>query len=101
MLTGFLDQQQIYAGHSIRLSAKPVNSHILIPAKYIGGQVILLLHFGDLRDGRELVGYLDDLSIWSQAGIRADRSTHRRQWSFLFFTLTTFFLDLTAAGSGM
>ena len=38
MLTGFLDHQQIYAGHSIRLGAEPVNSHALIPAKYIDGQ---------------------------------------------------------------
>ena len=52
MLTGFLDQQQIYAGHSIRLGAEPVNCHALIPTKYIDGQAILLLHFGDLRDGR-------------------------------------------------
>ena len=54
MLSGFLDQQQIYAGHSIRLGADSVNSHALIPANYINGQVILLLHFGGLRD--RLVG---------------------------------------------
>ena len=52
MLTGFLDQQQIYAGHSIRLGAEPVNSHALIPTKYVNGQVIQLLHFWDLKDGR-------------------------------------------------
>ena len=52
MLTGFLDQQQIYAGHSIRPGAEPVNSHALIPTKYVNGQVIQLLHFWDLRDGR-------------------------------------------------
>ena len=51
MLTGFLDQQQIYAGHSIRLGAELVNSHALIPTKYVNGQVIQLLHFWDLRDG--------------------------------------------------
>ena len=52
MLTGFLDKQQIFVGHSIRLGAEPVNSHALIQAKYIDDQVILFLHFGDLRDGR-------------------------------------------------
>ena len=41
-----------------------------------------------------LVGYFDGLSTWSQAGNRADRSVHRKQWSSLFFTLTTAFLDL-------
>ena len=49
---GLFNQQQIYAGHSIRLSAEHVNSHALIPIKYDNGQVILLLHFWDLRDGR-------------------------------------------------
>ena len=48
-----------------------------------------------------LAGYFDGLSTWSQAGNRADRSAHRRQWSSLFFILKTAFLDLTAAGSGM
>ena len=52
MLTGFLDQQQIYAGHYIRLGAEPVNIHALSPTKYVNGQVIQLLHFWDLRDGR-------------------------------------------------
>ena len=46
-----------------------------------------------------LIGYFDGLSTWSQAGNRADRSDHRRQLSSLFFTLTTAFLDLTAANS--
>ena len=110
MLTGFLDQQQIYAGHSIRLGADPVNSDALIPTKYVNGQVIQLLHFWDLRDGRgginpfevqTIFRYFDGLSTWSEAGNRADLSAHRRQWSSLFFTLTTAFLDLTAAGSGM
>ena len=49
---GLFSQQQIYAGHSIRLGAEPVNSHALIPTKYVNGQVIQLLHFWDLRDGR-------------------------------------------------
>ena len=48
-----------------------------------------------------LVGYFDGLSIWSQAGNMADQSAHRRQWSSLFFTLTTAFLDFRAADSGM
>ena len=42
---GLFSQQQIYAGHSIRLGAEPVNSHALIPTKYVNGQVIQLLHF--------------------------------------------------------
>ena len=37
ILTGFLDQQQIYAGHSFRLGVEPVNSHALIPTKYVYG----------------------------------------------------------------
>ena len=49
---GLFNQQQIYAGHFIRLGAEPVNSHALIPTKYVNGQVIQLLHFWDLRDGR-------------------------------------------------
>ena len=87
MLTGFVDQQQIYAGHSLPLCAEPVNVHVLIPAKYVDGQFIQFLHFKDLRDGRgasiplklrsSLVGYFDGLSTWSQAGNRADRSDHR------------------------
>ena len=52
MLTGYLDQQQIYARHSIRLGAEPVSSHALIPTKYVNGQVIQLLHFWDLSDRR-------------------------------------------------
>ena len=47
-----LNQQQIYAGHFIGLGAEPVNSHALIPTKYVNGQVIQLLRFWDLRDGR-------------------------------------------------
>ena len=49
---GLFNQQQIYAGHSIRLGAEPVNSHALIPTKYVNGQVIQFLHFWHLRDGR-------------------------------------------------
>ena len=49
---GLFNQQQIYAAHSIRLGAKPVDSHALIPRKYVNGQVIQLLTFWDLRDGR-------------------------------------------------
>ena len=37
---GLFSQQQIYAGHFIRLGAEPVNSHALIPTKYVNGQVI-------------------------------------------------------------
>ena len=83
MLTGFLDRQQIYAGHSIWLGAEPVNSHALIPTKYVNGQVIQLPHFWDLEMGvgasiplkfrPASVGYFGGLSTWSQAGNRADR----------------------------
>ena len=108
MLTGFFDQQQIYAGHSIQLGAESVNSHALFPTKYVNGQVIQLLHFWDLRDGR---GGINSFEIEIVSGRilrrsvymvnKADRSANRRQWSSLFFTLTTAFLDLTAARSGM
>ena len=47
--TCLLDQQQNDAGHARWLEAESVNSYTLIPAKYIDGKVILLLHFGDLR----------------------------------------------------
>ena len=47
----------MYAGHTIRLDAEPVNSHTLIPTKY---QIIQLLHFWDLRDGR---GGIDPLKV--------------------------------------
>ena len=57
---GLFNQQQIYAGHSIRLGAEPLNSHTLIPTKYVNGQVIQLLHFWDLRDGR---GGIDPLKV--------------------------------------
>ena len=49
---GLLDQQKIDSGHSLRLGAESVNIHALIPTKYVNDQVIQLLHFGDLRDGR-------------------------------------------------
>ena len=65
MLTGFLDQQQIYAGHSIRLGADPVNSDALIPTKYVNGQVIQLLHFWDLRDGRGGINPFEVQTIFS------------------------------------
>ena len=51
MLTGLLDQQKIDSGHSLRLGAECVNIHALITTKYVNGQLIQLLHFGDLRDG--------------------------------------------------
>ena len=57
---GLFNQQQIYAGHSIQLGAEPVNSHALIPTKYVNGQVIQLLRFWDLRDGR---GGIDPLKV--------------------------------------
>ena len=110
-LADLLDQQEIYAGHSLRLGAESADIHALIPTKYVDGQVIQLLHFWDLSDGRRgtdafeveiVIGrILRRLSTWSQAGNRADRSVHRKQWSSLFFTLTIAFLDLTAVESGM
>ena len=51
-IAGLFNQQQIYAGYSIRLGAEPVNNHALILTKYVNGQVIQLLHFWDLRDER-------------------------------------------------
>ena len=114
--SGLFNQQQIYPGHSIRLGAEPVNSHALIPTKYVNGQDIQLLHFWDLRDGR---GGIDPLKVqtifagvpswslwvmwwrWICPSKICTRSAHRKQWSSLIFTLITAFLDLTAAGSGM
>ena len=74
MLTGFLDQQRIYAGHSIRLGAEPVNSHALIPTKYVNGQVIQLLHFWDLRDGR---GAINPFEVQTIIGRILRRSVYR------------------------
>ena len=37
-----------------------MDSDALVPAQYIDGQVTLLLHFGDLRDGR---GGIDPLKV--------------------------------------
>ena len=59
MLPGFLDQQQIYARHSIRLGVEPVNMHALILTKYVNGQVIQPLHFWDLRDGRGGINFFE------------------------------------------
>ena len=55
------NQQQITAGHSIRLGPESGNSHALIPTKYIYGQVIQLLHFWDLRDGHRSLASSDHL----------------------------------------
>ena len=47
------------------------------------------------------VGYWLGLSTWCVAGLRADLSAHRRQWSSLFLALMTTFLVCTSLGSGM
>ena len=57
---GLFNQQKIDSGHSLRLGAESVNIHDLIPTKYVNGQVIQLLHFGGLRDGR---GGLDPFEV--------------------------------------
>ena len=62
---GLFNQLQIYAGHSIRLGAEPVNSHALIPTKYVNCQVIQLLHYWDLRDGR---GGIDPMKVQTVFG---------------------------------
>ena len=117
--SGLLNQQQIYAGHSIRLGAETVNSHALIPTKYVNGQVNQFLHFWDLRDGR---GGIDPLKVqtifggipswslwvmwwwWKRPSKRCQSHSKRPSKTVLipvFFTLITAFLDLTAAGSGI
>ena len=49
---GHFNQQQVDPWYLMWLLAKAVDSDALVPTKYIDGQVTLLLHFGDLRDGR-------------------------------------------------
>ena len=49
-LTSFLVQQQIDAGHALRLGAESINNLTLIRAKYIDYQVLLLLCVLDLGD---------------------------------------------------
>ena len=109
---GLFTQQQIYAGHSIRLGAEPINSHALIPTKYVNDQVIQLLHFWDLRDwawghrslessdhlrwGTVLVSLGDVVAVDMPIEAPIEDSGHP-----CFFTLITAFLDLTAAGIGM
>ena len=65
-LADFLDQQEIDSGQSLRLDAESVNIHTLIPTKYLNGQVIQLLHFWNLRDGR---GGIDLYSVETIFGV--------------------------------
>ena len=80
---GLLDQQKIDSGHSLRLGAKSVNIHALIPTKYDNGQVIQRLHFGDMRDGREgidpfeveiVIGRILRRSVYMVTGCEKGRS---------------------------
>ena len=57
---GHFNQQQVDPWYLLRLLAEAVGSYALVPAKYIDGQLTLLLHFGDLRDGR---GGIDPLKL--------------------------------------
>ena len=51
-LAGLFNQQHVDRRYLLWLLAKAVDNDALVPTGYIDGQVILLLHFRDLRDGR-------------------------------------------------
>ena len=57
---GHFNQQLVDPRNLLWLLAEAVDSYALVPAKYIDGQATLLLHFGDLRDGR---GGIDPLKV--------------------------------------
>ena len=57
---GLFNQQHVDPRYLLWLLAKAVDSDAIVPMEYIGGQVILLLHFCDLRDGR---GGIDPLKV--------------------------------------
>ena len=57
---GHFNQQQVDPWYPLYLLAEVVDSDALVPAKYINDKVTLLLHFGDLRDGR---GGIDPLKV--------------------------------------
>ena len=57
---GHFNQQQVDPWYLLWLLAEAVDSDALVLAKYIDGQVTLLLHFGNLRDGR---GDIDPLKV--------------------------------------
>ena len=64
-LTGLFKQQHVDPRYLLWLLAKAVDSDALVPAKYANGQVIQLLHFWDLRDGR---GGIDPLKVQTILG---------------------------------
>ena len=104
-LACLLDQQEIGTWHSLRLGAESVNIQALIPTKYVYG------HFWDLREGRWgmdpfdveiVIGRILRRSVYMVTGWEQGRSECPSEAVvILVFTLTTAFLDLTAAGSGM
>ena len=49
---GLFNQQHVDLRFLLWLLAKAVDSDALVPTEYIDGQVILLLHFWDMRVGR-------------------------------------------------
>ena len=49
---GLFNQQHVDPRYLLRLLAKAVDSDAPVQTEYINGQVILLLLFWDLRDGR-------------------------------------------------
>ena len=51
-VAGLFNQQHVDPRYLLRLLAKAVDSDALVPTEYIDGQVILLLHFWNLRDWR-------------------------------------------------
>ena len=57
---GHFNQQQVDPWYLLWLLAEAMDSDALVPAKYIEGQVTLLLNFGDQRDGR---GGIDPLKV--------------------------------------
>ena len=58
--TGLFNQQHVDPRYLLGLLAKAVDSDTLVPTEYTEDQVILLLHFWDLRDGR---GGIDPLKV--------------------------------------
>ena len=107
-IAGHFNQQQVDTW-----LAEAVDSDGLAPAKYIDGQVTLLLHYGDLRDVRGGIDLLKvqtifsgvpSLSLWVmwRRWICQSRSERPSKTVVIpVFTLITVFLDITAVGSGV
>ena len=110
---GHFNQQQVDPWYLLWLLAEAVDSDALVQAKYTDGQVTLLLHFGDLRDGnwgidplkvQTIFGVVPSWSLWViwWRWICQSRSERPSKTVVIpFFMLITAFLHLTSAGSEM